>query len=103
MAQARPTVLCVTGSSSRPAGVTQREQSASCLERQKCHGPGIRAHQDRKKKDQRGKMRNVADSRRPVGIPVCPLECTQPHSRPATRDLARGKIAATSMDLCRKA
>lgn len=46
-------------------------------------------------RDQRGKARSVAGSRRPADYHTeCPLNFTQPHSQPAARDLARGKIAS---------
>lgn len=46
-------------------------------------------------RDQRGKARSVAGSRRPADYHTgCPLNFTQPRSQPAARDLARGKIAS---------
>lgn len=46
------------------------------------NGPEIRKRN--KERDQRSKMRNAADSRRPAGVACCPLEAQRMHAAALT-------------------
>lgn len=105
---AAATVLCCYSTSKNFAGQTSKFERYCCTHDSIRYGvthveiaksATVRGSEPTKLKqtvrNQRGKARSVAGSRRPADCHTgCPLGFAQPHSQPAARDLARGKIAS---------